>query len=69
MRQLRQSVGMPIGLPISAWAVRLAAPILFRTDPELALYGRYVIPKRLQDESFQFQFPQLGQALAELMAS
>ncbi len=30
-----------------------------RTDPELALYGRYVISKRLQHEGFEFEFPNL----------
>ena len=37
MRQLRRALGMPIGLPAPAWLVRIAAPLLMRTDPELAL--------------------------------
>jgi hypothetical protein len=28
--------------------VRLGAPLFLRTDPELALYGRYCISRRLQ---------------------
>lgn len=67
MRTLRKAVGMPIGLPAFAWLVRLAAPLVLRTDPELALYGRFVIPQRLQDEGFDFQFPRLEQALADLI--
>ena len=43
--------------------VRIAAPIVFRTDPELALYGRYVIPQRLIDEGFEFEYPDLAQGL------
>ena len=38
-----------------------------RTDPELALYGRYVISGRLEEEGFQFQFPDLPEALRELL--
>jgi uncharacterized protein len=67
MRELRRAVGMSIGLPAASWMVRLGAPWILRTDPELALYGRYVVPKRLQDEQFVFQFPQLGDALNDLL--
>ena len=66
MRQLRRSVGMPIGLPATEWMTRFGAHFLLRTDPELALYGRYVIPQRLIDEDFEFDFPDLKSALAEL---
>jgi hypothetical protein len=57
---------MPIGLPAPAWMIRLAAPLVMRTDPELAIYGRYCIPKRLLDEGFAFQYPDLDKALDEL---
>ncbi len=66
MRTLRKVMGMPIGLPAFAWMVRIGAPLFVRTDPELVLYGRYVIPKRLMDEGFQFQFPELDPALRDL---
>jgi len=46
--------------------VRIGAPFVFRTHPELALYGRYVVSKRLADEGFAFQFPQLELALRDL---
>lgn len=67
MRHLRRVVGMPIGLAASTWMVRLGARLLLRTDPELALYGRYVIPKRLQEEGFEFHYPRLGEALQDLL--
>jgi uncharacterized protein (TIGR01777 family) len=68
MDELRRAVGMPIGLPAFEWMVRLGAPWFLKTDPELALFGRYVIPKRLQDEGFEFQFPHLREALDDLQA-
>ena len=63
MQRLRRAVGMPIGLPAASWMVRIGARVLFRTDPDLALFGRYVISKRLADEGFEFQLPQLDDAL------
>ena len=66
MRTLRKSVRMPIGLPAFEWMVRIGAPLFLRTDPELVLYGRYVMPKRLMDEGFEFRFADLDSALQDL---
>jgi uncharacterized protein (TIGR01777 family) len=66
MRTLRKVIGMPIGLPAFEWMVRIGAPLFLRTDPELVLYGRYVIPKRLLDEGFNFQFAELESTLRDL---
>jgi NAD dependent epimerase/dehydratase family enzyme len=67
MATLRRVVGIPIGLPAFSWMVRIGAPLFMRTDPELALYGRYVISKRLQQEGFEFEFPDLEIALRDLL--
>jgi NAD dependent epimerase/dehydratase family enzyme len=40
-----------------------------RTDPELALYGRYVVSGRLQQKGFEYQFPNLENALRDLLRS
>jgi uncharacterized protein (TIGR01777 family) len=66
MRELRKAMHVPIGLPAAAWMVRLGAPLLMRTDPELALYGRYLVSKRLRDERFEFRYEHLSDALAEV---
>jgi uncharacterized protein (TIGR01777 family) len=66
MRELRGALRIPYGLPAFRWMVRLAAPWLLRTDPELALYGRYVVSERLKTEGFEFQFPDLSRALDDL---
>jgi hypothetical protein len=68
MAALRKAVGMPIGLPAPALLVRLAAPVVMRTDPELALYGRYLVSRRLKEERFAFRFPEIEGALADLCA-
>jgi uncharacterized protein (TIGR01777 family) len=67
MRTLRRVTGTWFGLPAYEWMVRIGAPLLLRTDPELALYGRYVVSQRLQDEQFAFQFPALEAALRDLL--
>ena len=69
MRTLRKVIGMPIGLPAFEWMVRVGAPFVFRTDPELVLYGRYVVSKRLKDTGFVFQFPELESALRDLLTA
>jgi uncharacterized protein (TIGR01777 family) len=65
MRELRRALRMPVGLPAMSWMVRAAAPLL-RTDPELALFGRYCVSRRLREAGFDFQFPELRSALRDL---
>ena len=69
MSVLRRAVRRPIGLPAAAWMVRIAAPLLLRTDPELALFGRYCVSRRLEAEAFEFEFPDLDAAMTDLFAS
>jgi len=58
---------MPIGFPAFEWMLRIGAPLFLKTDPELALYGRYVLPRRLMDLGFEFQFPELRGAMHDLI--
>lgn len=67
MRTLRRVMGMPIGLPSFARMVRIGAPLLMRTDPELALYGRYVVSKRLAEEGYSWRHAELAGALREVL--
>lgn len=66
MKVLRRAMGIPIGLPAAAWMVRFGARFVLRTDPELALFGRNVVSRRLREEGFEFRFPNLDEACAEL---
>ena len=68
MRELRRALRMPVGLPAMGWMVRAAAPLL-RTDPELALFGRFCVSRRLREQGFEFQFPDVRTALADLYSS
>jgi uncharacterized protein (TIGR01777 family) len=69
MRELSRAVGMPLGLPSPTWLIRCVVPLVLRTDPELALYGRYVVSKRLKEEGFEFRFPDLRAALTDVVES
>jgi uncharacterized protein (TIGR01777 family) len=67
MQSLRRAVPwpkVPLALPTFTWMARIGAPLLLRTDPEIALYGRYVKSSRLEREGFEFTYPRLPEALA-----
>lgn len=67
MRALRRVMGVPVGLPAPGVMVRLGARYLLRTDPELALYGRYVVSRRLREEGFAFRFGDVESALRDVL--
>jgi uncharacterized protein (TIGR01777 family) len=66
MREMRRAHRAPIGLPAASWMVRFAARFVLRSDPDLALYGRYCVSRRLQEEGFEFLFPDVRSALQNL---
>lgn len=66
MRLLRKSIRVPVGLPAPAWMIRLGAPFVLRTDPDLALFGRFCVSRRLKEEGFTFLFPDLESALDDI---
>jgi len=66
MEVLRDAWGMPNGLPAPAPLLELAA-FFMRTETELVLKSRRVVPGRLLDEGFEFQFPTWPEAAADLV--
>jgi uncharacterized protein len=56
MRELRAAWGMPVGLPATAWMAELGA-LALRSDTELLLKSRRVVPGRLLAAGFEFDFP------------
>jgi uncharacterized protein len=65
MRALRDAYGVPFGLPASEWMLEIGAAFM-RTETELVLKSRRVIPRRLLDQGFAFKFPGWGDAAADL---
>lgn len=68
MRAFRELVGMPIGLPATRWMLEVGAFFL-RTETELILKSRRVVPGRLLRAGFEFRLPELRGALEDLQGS
>ncbi|WP_099905561.1 TIGR01777 family oxidoreductase [Streptomyces sp. TLI_171] len=66
MRALRRANGVPVGLPASRWMAEVGAFAL-RTDTELLLKSRRVVPGRLLGAGFAFDFPECEGAARELV--
>ena len=67
MRELRRAFGMPIGLPAPALLLELGA-VFLRTETELVLKSRRVVPGRLLAAGFSFEYPEWPAAARELCA-
>lgn len=67
MRALREACRQPVGLPAPAWAIEAAA-VFLRTESELVLKSRRVVPGRLLEAGFRFQFPTWPEAARDLVA-
>lgn len=66
MAELREAWDMPNGLPAPAPLIQLGSFFL-RTEPELILKSRWVVPGKLLDAGFEFQFPTWLEAAQDLV--
>ncbi|MFK3979924.1 TIGR01777 family oxidoreductase [Micromonospora sp. NPDC050397] len=67
MAGLRAAAGVRVGLPATAWMAEIGAWLL-RSDTELLLKSRRVVPGRLLDAGFTFDRPDWPQAARDLVA-
>ena len=65
MLVLRRVLGVPFGPPAPLWALELGAFFL-RTETELIIKSRRVVPGRLLAVGSEFHFPHFEQAVAEI---
>jgi uncharacterized protein (TIGR01777 family) len=65
MRTLRQAGGTRVGLPATRWMLEVGA-FLMRSETELILKSRRVIPGRLSAAGFTFDFPTWAAAARDL---
>ena len=65
MRLVRKECGAPFGLPAAEWTLEIGAFFL-RTETELIIKSRRVVPGKLLTSGFQFHFPNLEDALRNL---
>ncbi len=66
MRALRRAMGVRIALPATRLMLEIGA-FLMRTETELVLKSRRVVPARLLEAGFEFSYPDWPAAAAELV--
>lgn len=67
MRELRSAWRTPVGLPATRWMAEIGA-FAIRSDTELLLKSRRVVPGRLTGAGFTFDHPRWRDAAADLVA-
>ncbi len=67
MTTLRHVLGVRIALPAYRWMLELGS-LAIRTETELVLKSRWVVPERLIDAGYEFAYPELEPALREIVA-
>ena len=65
MRLLRDACGVPFGLPANKWMLEIGA-LFIRTETELILKSRRVVPGRLLEHGFKFKYPDWPDAARDL---
>lgn len=66
LRTLRAAAGVPVGLPATKWMAEIGAFVL-RSDTELLLKSRRVVPGRLIEAGFEFAHPTWPTAATDLV--
>jgi hypothetical protein len=59
-------MNVPIGISHPTWLLKFGAKLI-GTEAELVLKSRNVIPQRLLNNGFKFQFIQIEKALSNLL--
>ncbi|MCT9625712.1 TIGR01777 family protein [Pseudarthrobacter equi] len=65
MRLVRRAYGKRFGVSTPAWLLRAGA-VLIRTETELVLKSRWVLPQKLLSAGFIYRQPELGGALQQV---
>lgn len=65
MQTLRKNRKAPFGIPAPAWLLKIGA-WLIGTETELIFKSRYVVPERLLEAGFRFEFNTIRECLQDL---
>jgi len=65
MKQLREKIKIPFGIPSPVWLLEIAA-IFIKTEAELMLKSRNVYPEILIENGFKFRYPLFDNVLEQL---
>jgi uncharacterized protein len=66
MATLRRLLGVPFGLPTPRWMLEIGSAFI-RTETELVLKSRWVVPERLTASGYTFEYPELEPALRQIV--
>lgn len=66
MKTLRRVLNVPFGIPLPTWLLEFGARLI-GTETELILKSRRVVPKRLLEEGYRFEFSTVDKALEDLL--
>lgn len=66
MAIVRRLVGAPPGIPAPRWVLEAGSAVI-RTETELVLKSRWVVPERLLEAGYEFAFPDLEPALEQIV--
>jgi uncharacterized protein len=66
MRTFREKTKTKFGLPSPAWLLSIGA-IIIKTETELILKSRWVIPEKLLQAGYTFKYPSLDEALENIL--
>ncbi|MFD2700603.1 TIGR01777 family oxidoreductase [Paenibacillus shunpengii] len=66
MHEMRKTMRVPVGIPTPKWMLEMGA-IVIRTETELILKSRWVVPERLLEEGFEFKYPTIQSTLKAVL--
>ncbi|HVX28102.1 MAG TPA: TIGR01777 family oxidoreductase [Parafilimonas sp.] len=66
MKTLRQILHVPLGLPAPVWLLKIGA-VLIKTETELLLKSRWVVPEKLIKAGYNFKYAILSKALEDIV--
>ena len=66
MKTFREAMKVKIGLPSSVWLLEIGA-VIIKTETELILKSRWVVPEKLLESGYNFKFPTLEMALSNIL--
>jgi NAD dependent epimerase/dehydratase family enzyme len=66
MQTLRDVLGMSFGIPAPRWMLELGSAVI-RTETELVLKSRWVVPERLLEAGYEFEYPELAPAVRQIV--
>ncbi|TXK17575.1 epimerase [Homoserinibacter sp. GY 40078] len=66
MREIRHAIGMPVGIPAPRPVLEIGAWMI-RTETELLLKSRWVVPQRLIESGYRFRHPEIAEAIRDVL--